>query len=352
MKNKIFYILTLTILISCSNSKNDLDKSNLKGNVWKIQETSYEGEEKFGEYVVGDKNYWGHSYYEFNKAGNITVSKKLDDDGEVISISKYTYDKSDNCILIVTYMDDELTHKQVNVIDKNRIIEVKVFDKDEELESIYKYDYSGNDISGGGVFDKNGNITNTFTNELRNGLLTKQTENDSIGAIIRISRFNRNKNGDVIEQVIQYPKDTYEYNEYKYSFSYEYDEERNWIKQYQFDEDGQIEDIIIRNIVYFGDDKKSYSEENFVGIWFVISSDDSWFDEDDWLEIQDNKKFDIGYDSKVWKSGTWEINSKEKVFTLRTDKDDDSKKYKYKFEGSQLIFSTIQDEEQFRLEKR
>lgn len=349
MKNKIFYILILTILVSCTNSKNDLTESNLKGEVWKIQETSYEGEEKFGEYVVGDKNYWGHSYYEFNKAGNITVSKRLDDVGEITSLSKYTYDKSDNCISIETYKDDELTQKQVNVIDKNKIVEVKVFDEDGELESVYKYEYSGKEISVGSIFDKNDNITNSFFNELRNGLLIKQTVNDSIGETIRISRFNRNKNGDVIEQVTQFPKDT---SEYKYSFSYEYDEERNWIKQYQFDEEGQIEDIIIRNIVYFGDDKKTYSENDFVGIWFVISSDDSWFDKDDWLEIQDNKKFDIGYDLKVWKSGTWEINSKEKIFTLRTGKNADSRKYKYKFEGYQLIFSTIQDIEQFRLEKR
>ena len=60
----------------------------------------------------------------------------------------------------------------------------------------------------------------------------------------------------------------------------------------------------------------------------------------------------IGYDSKIWKSGTWESNAKEKVFTLRTDNDDDSRKYKYKFEGSQLIFNTVQGDEQLRLEKR
>lgn len=349
MKNKIFYIFSLAILVSCTNSKNDLTESNLKGEVWKIQETSYEGEEKFGEYVVGDKNYWGHSYYEFNKAGNITVSKRLDDDGETTSLSKYTYDKSDNCISIETYEDDELTQKQVNVIDKNKIIEVKVFDKDGELESVHKYEYSGNAISGGRIFDKDGNIANTFTNELKNGLLTKQIVNDSIGGKVRISSFVRNDDGDVIEQVTKYPKDT---SEYKYTFTYEYDDNRNWVKQYQFDEEKKIEDILVRNIVYYGDDKKTYSEKDFVGIWFVISSDDSWFDEDDWLEIQDNKGFDIGYDSKVWKSGTWQTNPEEKIFTLRTDKEDDSRKYKYKFEGSQLVFSTIQGEEQFRLQKR
>lgn len=349
MKNKIIYILIFAIFASCNNSKNDLVESNLKGNVWKIEDTSYEGEEKFGEYVVGDKNYWGHSFYEFNKAGNLIVLKIFDDDGENISVSKYKYDKANNCIEIETYGNDELTQKQIIKIKKDKITEVNVFDEEGELTSIYRYNYSGKDISTGTVFDENGNITNTFVNDFKNGFLVKQTLKDSIGEIIRLITYKRNKVGDVIEQVTQYPKDT---KDYKSSFSYDYDEKRNWIKQYEFDKEGKIENIVIRNIVYYGDDKKTYSEKDFIGIWFVISSDDSWFDEDDWLEIQENKSFDIGYDSKVWKSGVWEVNLKENVFTLRADKDDDSKKYKYKFEGSQLVFSTIQGVEQFRLEKR
>jgi len=121
-------------------------------------------------------------------------------------------------------------------------------------------------------------------------------------------------------------------------------------KSHLFDEEKKILNIITRNIVYFGDENRTYSEKDIIGIWFVISSDDYWFDEDDWLEIQGNKSFDIGSDSEVSKSGTWEANPKEKVFTLRTE--NDSKKYKFMFEGSQLVFSTIQGEEQFRLEKR
>jgi hypothetical protein len=349
MKNRILYILILTIFASCNSKRNDLNELNLKGDIWKIQETSYEGEEKFGEYVVGDKNYWGHSYYEYNRAGNKTESIRLDDDGEIISVSKYSYDKDDNCITIETFEDDELTQKQINTIDKNKITEVKVFDEHGELSSVYRYTYSGRDISGGSILDKSGEIVNTFINELNKGLIELQIVKDSIGEIIRLSTFNRNKEGDVIVGLTKYPKDTSEFN---YSSSYDYDEKRNWIKQYLFDEDGKIEDIIVRNIVYYGDDRKTYSEKDFVGVWFIISSDDSWFDEDDWLEIQENKSFDVGSDSEIWKSGTWETNPKEKVFTLRTDNDDDSRKYKYKFEGSQLIFSTIQGKEQFRLEKK
>lgn len=349
MKIKIFYILIFTILASCNSPKNDLDESNLKGDVWKAQETSYAGEEKYGEYVVGDKNYWGHSYNEFNKLGNLVDSKRFDDDGEITSYSKYKYDKDANCIEIETYVDGELTKKQINKIDKNKIHEVKYFDKDGELESVYRYNYSAKNISDGIILDKNGTITNTFSNDFKNGFFYSQTFKDSIGAIIRHSTFKRNEYGDLIELLTSYPNDT---SETKHLFSYDYDAEGNWIKQYQFDEDGKIEDIIIRNIVYYSDEKKSYTKKHFVGIWFVNSSDDSWFDKDDWLEIQNNKSFDIGYDSEVWKSGTWETNSKEKVFTFRTDKDDDSRKYKYKFEGSQLVFSTIQGEEQFRLEKR
>ena len=38
--------------------------------------------------------------------------------------------------------------------------------------------------------------------------------------------------------------------EYKFSYEYEYDSAGNWIKQTRF-YDGQIENIVMRNIEYF-----------------------------------------------------------------------------------------------------
>ena len=65
--------------------------------------------------------------------------------------------------------------------------------------------------------------------------------------VISITKFKRNTNNDIIESVILVSKDN---KEYKISFEYEYDSAGNWIKQIKI-YNGQIENIILRNIEYF-----------------------------------------------------------------------------------------------------
>jgi len=172
--------------------------------------------------------------------------------------------------------------------------------------------------------------------------LSKQIVKDSLGKITSIRTYERNNQGDISTQKIEYPKDT---TEYTYTFQYDYDEKENWLKQYQFDEDGKIDDILVRNIIYYDESKEPKKDKDFIGMWFVV-------EDNDWIELRIDKKYDSGYKDRIKETGSWEIDSKQQILTFRADDPDDSRKYKYEFEGYQMILFTIQGEEKLRLEKR
>lgn len=330
------------VLTSCSSKKNDLEEYNLKGKIWKLKETRFEGEEKFGKYQIGDKRSYGHKLHVFNEDGNLSESQRLNRKGKIKLVSKYTYDKNGNCKEITKYKDGKVVLKQVNKIDNDNIIEIQSFDGKGKLTKKRQYDYSGSDISGGKVFNSDGSLNMTFQNKLSSGLLTKQIVKDSLEEISSIRIYERNKEGDIITRKVKYPKDT---TEYIYTFQYDYDEKGNWLKQYKFDEDGKINDILVRNIVYYDESKAPKTDKDFIGMWFVV-------DDNDWIELRSDKKYDSGYKDRIRETGTWEINTNQQILTFRADDPDDSRKYKYDFEGYQMILFTIQGEEKLRLEKR
>ncbi|GAB4258226.1 MAG: hypothetical protein Kow0027_25690 [Saprospiraceae bacterium] len=174
--NKYFTIILAfaSLLTSCSSNKTDLEKFNLKGKIWKVTKTVYEGEERFGKYKIGEKRYYGHQLYIFNEKGNLLESQQLDRKGKIETVTKYSYDKKGNCTEITTYENNRVKQRQVNLISDNLIVEVHFFDDNGELTEKRQYNYSGSEISGGKIFDGEGNLELTFQNEMSEGLLTKQ----------------------------------------------------------------------------------------------------------------------------------------------------------------------------------
>lgn len=330
------------LLTNCSSKKNDLEESNLKGKIWKIKETKFEGEERFGKYQIGEKRYFGHQFYVFNEEGYLIDYQQLDRKGKTERTSKYSYDKKGNRTEITTYEDDKVIQKQINQIDNNRIKESQVFDDEGKVTAWYQYVYSGTDIISGKVLNSDGSLSATFQNKMSEGFLTKQILKDSLEQITTIVNLERNKEGDVITEKNEFPTDT---TEYTYSYQYEYDEKGNWLKQYQFDRDGKIDDIIVRHIIYYNESKVAKKDKDFYGIWFVL-------DDNDWIEFRQDKKYDSGCKDRIKETGNWEIDTKQQLLTFRADDPDDSRKYKYGFEGYQLILFTINGEEKLRLEKR
>lgn len=243
------FLVIATFFTSCGFKKNDLEKSNLKCKIWKLEETKFEGKDKLGKYQIGNKKEYGHRFVMFNREGNIIENKLLyGKEEEILALEEYSYDNDGNCKEIVTYEENEVVQKQVNKIDNDKITEAQIFDKNGRPGNKYQYNFSGEDISGGKILTSDDKIIKTFKSEYINGLLVKHVEMDSNKEITKIETYKRNEKGDIIYQKVEYPKETVEYVN---SFEFDYDEKGNWLKQYQIDKAGKIEEIIVRNIVYY-----------------------------------------------------------------------------------------------------
>lgn len=342
MKRILIIFISTTIITSCSKSKTDLDNYNLKGKVWKVQETTYDASEKFGKYYSDDKEYSGHSYYEFNDSGNLIEFRSLDKKGKTKWNQNYTYNDDNIRTEITTIEDGKVDRKDINHIANDKIIKVDVYNKDGEKTSVSNYNYSGSNIISGSIQNKDGKTTLTFENEWNNGQLTKQTVKDSLGNLDYYQEYIRNNFEDVVLYTYSSPTDSIKST---YKFEYEYDDKNNWVKKYYFDKKGKIDNIIIRNIVYFDDSKKNRTEDDFIGMWFIM-------DDNDWIEFRKDKKYDSGYSSRIKESGTWEVDFETELLTFRANDPDNSKKYRFSFEGYQMVLYSMDGKEKSRLEKR
>lgn len=273
MGTKVILVI-LSFLAGISPIKDNLAKYNLKGKIWKVKETSYEGQEKLGKYQLGDKNYAGHSLYIFNENGYLTEKQTLDKEGKVNEYLKYklddnnnltkkqtlnrdeemehallySYNQDGNCTGINSYQKGELISKIANEIENNQIVESKVFNGAGELIRSIQFNYSGSYISETKLFDDAGKQMYTIANKWSNDLLTQKIATDSRGEITYIRTNTWNENGDLIKRIIEYPEDSVGHT---ITYKYDYDDKRNWIKQYQFNGDNKIGKIRVRDIVYY-----------------------------------------------------------------------------------------------------
>ncbi len=354
--NKLWLLSIVIFIAACNKPTTSYNEYNLKGRVWKIQETKYDGIVKNGNYELGDKSHSGYYQYVFNEVGNLNEYSDRYDDGDIYEITRYYYNDDDLCTKIVAYEDEDededyIQWKQISVIKNGKIVGWEMFDEDDELVRKINLSYDGNLISEGDVevIDEEYGYKYSFKNEYKKGQMVKQTVFNEDNEVSRILNFERNSNKDIIETHISYPDDS---TTEVYKSIYEYDDNENWVKQVKFDEEGDLDEIIIREYQYYGKKEKIRKGNEISGIWFVIETDDDWFDEDDWIVIEAENKFDIGYDEEIWMSGVWDLDKKQKLFTLRSNEDNDSKKYKYDFIDNKLVLFTLQGEEIVKFEKR
>jgi len=141
--------------------------------------------------------------------------------------------------------------KEVNVHEDGKISEVIAFNENGIKEKICKYEYSNNELSGGKILNKAGNVVTSFQNEYKNGQLVSQTEKDSIGEILSIVNYKWNTQNDKIETITNFPKAE---SKYQLIYEYEYDEAGNWVKQTQLF-NGEVVKIVMRDITYYEDNE-------------------------------------------------------------------------------------------------
>jgi len=250
MKKLLIILSVVVISISCktgnTGTKSDLEASNLKGQVWKVEKVVHNA---MGKTVcpAAEKAECNNSVFVYGKNGYLIESSEIDEDGKVSESSKYLYGGSDLCKGIEKYAANVLKGKEINTYKNGKLTEVRVFNEQGETESILTYEYSGSELTGGKVFNKAGELISSFRNEYSNGRLIKQTSLDKSGSPSSVTSFIRNEKNDVIEYHVLTPQDN---NEFKVINEFEYDNQGNWIKKTQ-KYDGQIVGIVMRNITYY-----------------------------------------------------------------------------------------------------
>jgi hypothetical protein len=257
MKNFAFSLLVLIFAIACKseryNPKSDLEASNLKGKVRKIEKTIFKASDK-AKCPCSGLNEDKQTFFTYNDKGNMIESSKVDEDGNIVLISRYLYNRQGVCNEIADYLPGEKpAGKEVNIISGKKVTEVKVYDEGGNIENICKYVYSGNELSEGNTFNKAGDPVSTFQNVYLDGQVNTRIDKNILLNISTVTKYKRNACNDISEYTVTNSSDS---TDYKITMEYEYDNQGNWIKQTQV-YNGEIQGIILRNITY-------YTQENQV----------------------------------------------------------------------------------------
>lgn len=246
MRKSISLLIISYLLLSCaqhSNIKSDLTEANLKGNVSKIDRTNHDTKNKCACVVKTECN---ESVYIYNKTGNLAVSYTIDENGIVNDSTAYVYNRHGVCTEIIRFSGKKSSGKDIPSFQGEKASVIKRYNENGEIISTTTYNYGGNSVEEN-TYDKQGGLAGSIRKELLNGQMVSQTEKDKDGNTISITKFKRNGSDDVVENTVLVTKDN---KEYTFKYEYDYDAAGNWIKQTRF-YDGQIENIVIRNIEYY-----------------------------------------------------------------------------------------------------
>jgi hypothetical protein len=241
-------LIIAIIAFSCkseqSHLRSDLRLANLKGNVWKIDRTIHNTQNKCACALKTECN---ESKYVYDSRGNLLETYTIDENGKINDSSKYVYNRKGLCSEINRFSGEKLSGREVPVFESGRVTGVKTYDENGKIESTLIYGYSGDEISEEKTLNNSGEVVSTIQKEFFDGQLVSQTEKDSNGNIINVSKFKRNFSNDIIECLFTVTNDN---KEYRIIYEYEYDAVGNWIKQTKI-YDSQIVNIVVRNIEYY-----------------------------------------------------------------------------------------------------
>ena len=267
MKRISIILLTATVLFSCNKTRTDLSVDNLNGEVWKIEETNYHASESFADDSAATKHYYGHSLKEFNNNGFLVETRYLDSNYENL-IDNYSYNRNNIKTEIITLRDGKEYHRQINYIENQKIVKSEGYDKEGALAKTYyqslEEDLINEKIEKHKAYWENqdGKLTGYAESESKDGFLKKQQVKDSLGNVLETNEYVRNAHNDVISHThtssITNTKTTYRY-------SYEYDDQHNWIKRYDQDEQNKVNYIVIREIKYYNDAEAGKNQTAFMG---------------------------------------------------------------------------------------
>jgi hypothetical protein len=256
MKKIVFIFVVIIFVISCKSEiyspKTDLEASNLKGRVWKIEKTIFKAGDK-AKCPCSGLNEDKQTFYTFDDKGNLTESSKVDEDGNIVLISRYLYNRNGVCCEIADFLPGGTpAGKEVNIVSRKKVTEVRAYDEAGDIKNISKYVYSGSEISQGKTFNKAGDLVSSFQNIYKAGQLDSRSDRNILLSTSVVTRYKRNTSNDISEYTVTNSSDSIDY---KITMEYEYDNQGNWVKQTQV-YNGEIQGIILRNITYYNQENQ------------------------------------------------------------------------------------------------
>ncbi len=260
MKRSLLLVLSIGLfLASCGGGGTKNDPWGLNCPVKSIKVTTYNAKSKFGE-IVKDKISDENNYtVAFNIDGDAETISNFDNEGELLSKSKYKYNSDRKLMELSRYdKDGDLIYQYIYEYEGERVIKLvskyywdetpNIYEntnewngerlicaksiKNGELQSVAKYskwdksgaewiEYDGNgDETGRGkiAYDENGFIK-TYNTETINAEIERNDKNLPI--YIKGARSDSGT-GIILSE---------EYKDEIFYIEYEYDERGNWIKQ-------------------------------------------------------------------------------------------------------------------------
>lgn len=266
-------LLLLLIIVSCNKkaekSEQNLDFFNLKGKIKTVQITTYGADLKFGEPQKND-NIFNQEILKFNSEG-LLISKNAEFEN-----FEYKYDNSNNLI----FTSEKNKEGKINTTnnkkynENNQLVEEKIVQYGEIL--IKKYNYEKNKIT---VISYDANGKTSGAKQIReiseNGSVSKVSNYNNSGDLTAEIKFKYDKNGNETQALINHEFfmkgmpineviNKYDDNNkivstitndengvllQEVKYSYEYDENKNWIKMIYY-EDEKVVSITERKIIY------------------------------------------------------------------------------------------------------
>jgi hypothetical protein len=324
-----------------------LKENNLKGNVIKVYENTYEAINKSGKWEMGGKQYGGsNSTMTFNENGFLSEYVSFDEYDKVKFRIVFYYDENDYLMKSISYNADGNLHSQsrINYDSRYRLSKVDYYDSSNKFDNFEIYDYSiFNKVIGVAYKDKNGKIKSSIKNNWSWGSLVSQIYCDSTGKI-GYSNFNKhNRFNDIIESYSIYDTGT---KSAIIKYTYEYDDNNNWTKQTVYSSDSDHPNsFTVRRIIYKSKNGNKLNSDELITIWKEVN-------DNDWIEFKKDGTYDKGYKENITDYGKWELNEAQKTLTLKSNEQGNSKKYSYEYKEQKLSLSSLDGNDRTEYEKR
>ena len=243
MKQIILILIVSGFFLGCSESDFKERKfGGLNGNPKSIKDTKYEAIEKFGEVVEQSIN--NVLYYEFGKHGYAQKIIHYNSIGDIIYSETHTFE-SGKCIEITTYQKYNDITSTIKL--KNRTPNSETWEKKTSLgETTISYSEYENMGMTTVTKDLEDNIVSQVElvyDDNRNIVEHKYSKHGEV-LIWEKSTFNDKSQEIKIERFLGYEDGIYFY---KYDC---FDKKRNWTKKIEYNKDGEIKSLTIREIIY------------------------------------------------------------------------------------------------------